>query len=101
MKIDDVYKQMIEAANRATQNSNLYKARDSELTERNYSDINKANDYWLDKYYKRYQFWRDEQNRLANLLQAHYTYIMIKINKPQIYTVETEQIQHPVFGGEK
>lgn len=78
MKLDELKDQMFEAANNAKHWSNEYNVRSGELKRLGQSDIERDDDHFLKKYYNRYCFWRDEQNRLANLLQAWNAYYQLK-----------------------
>lgn len=77
MKAKEIYDQMINAANRAQQNSNLYNLRNEELKAQNEPELVRDRDLLLAKYFNRYNFWRNEQIRLGELLKAHIAYIEI------------------------
>jgi hypothetical protein len=89
MKLEEVYKQMVDAANKCTEQQGLYRARDAHLDSLDYSTYDKDGDYWLDKYGKRVAWWRDEQNRLSNLILAHEAYYRLMKERNNVTTRNT------------
>lgn len=96
MNIHEVYQEMIEAANKATEASKQYRKREAWLkgyaleqieakqvilsvnnpdAEQEHIDRVKDLDKELDKRFSRYNFWRNEQIRNGELLKAHESYV--------------------------
>lgn len=78
--IHDIYRKMIEAANKAKENWTEYGARETYLIEQlKYTQVQLELDPLLKQFGRRYSTWKGEQERLKNLLEGHLIYIQLDI----------------------
>lgn len=80
MKVNDVYKEMIDAANKARDAKLKFGEWNKVLVDNGKTDIERDNDLHLKRYLSQYHFWRREQIRLGELIQTHCMYVALESN---------------------